>query len=277
MSSTEPDSEARNDIKSWADKPYDTELQKAPALVDEMRELLMLWQPGMEARELTKIAVEHGSLGRISQSRVRDIVQRVFARRFLRPDELPARRLKLILEMELPHTFFRDVLFVYTYRAHTIIYDFLNEIYWPAFFAGREQISGQELRNFILRKAGTDRLPNAWSDSVIARVARHMGKALAAFGFFEQRQSTERMLRHYRISRELFRFLLVEAHIDGVDDARLLDLPDWRVFGLEKPEVIRTAQNSSTAGGSFLFQYSGDIAQFSWNIASMEEFFDELI
>lgn len=260
----------------WVNKPYDTELQKAAALLDEIHELLILWEPGMEPVALTRLAMKQGSLGKISQSRVRDIVQRVFSRRLLKPSNMPARRLKVIIENELPYSFYRDVLFVYTYRAHTIMYDFLQEMYWPAFFAGREKIAGQELKNFISRKSGTDRLPNTWSDSVMARIARHLGKALASFGLFEEKRSPDRYLRHYQISKDLFRFILLEAHIDGVSDNNLLKLPDWRAFGLEMPEVVSLAQNVSSTGNDFLFQYSGDIVQFSWNFSSIEELLHDL-
>lgn len=266
----------RADITKWVDKPYDTELQKAAALIDEFRELLSLWQPGMEPTDLTQQAVDHGSLGRISHSRVRDIVQRVFSRRLLKPDERPAQRLKLVLEKGLPHTFYRDVLFVYTYRSHTLIFDFLQEHYWPTFFSGREKIAGAEMRNFISRKAGTERLPNPWSESVVSRVARHMGKALASFGLFEERRAPDRTIRHYQISRNLFRYIICEAHFDGVQDAQLLSLPDWKAFGLEKPEVVSLAESVSSLGSDFLFQFSGDIVQFSWNLDSMEELIDEL-
>ena len=260
----------------WVAKPYDTELQKAAALIDEIYELLLMWEPGMEPTALTSLAMEQGSLGRISQSRVRDIVQRVFSRRLLRPSDTPARRLKSIIDAGLHYSFYRDVLFVYTYRAHTIMYDFLQEVYWPAFFAGREKIAGQELKNFISRKSGTDRLPTTWSESVTARIARHLGKALATFGFFEEKRSPDRYLRHYQISKDLFRYILLEAHVDGISDTNLLKLPDWHAFGLEVPEVVSLAQNVSATGNDFLFQYSGDIVQFSWNYSSIEELLDEL-
>jgi hypothetical protein len=156
------------------------------------------------------------------------------------------------------------------------MFDFLQEIYWPAFFSGRDKIAGSEIRNFISRKAGTERLPNPWSDSVSARIARHMGKALASFGLFQERRSPDRTFRHYQISRNLFRYIVFEAHIDGARDAQILSLPDWRAFGLEKPEVISLAESVSSMGSDFLFQFSGDIVQFSWNLSSMEELIDEL-
>lgn len=251
---------------------YTAELQKTTGAFSEIKELFELWQPGMPRQELSARALAAGALGRSSTTRVNDIVSRAFAQRFLLPDDRAARRIKVALDAGIPDTHFRDLVFHYTLRTVPPVHDFLAERYWPAVWTGQQQINGAEIVNFLRDQAGTQRMPEPWSPSVIARVARNLGKTLTDFGFFEDRRSAQRRIRFRQISDFLLAYALIEGHQDGLGDTALLSALEWDAHGLDWNARIDRIQRLTTTDGPFIFQFAGDLARFSWRYETVEEF-----
>lgn len=251
---------------------YTTDLMKTTGAVQEIREVLQQWEPGMERSRLAEKVLNSGALGRSSSTRVRDIVGRTFTQRFLRPDEKAAQRAKRAVEVGIEPSHWRDIVFLYTLRTYPVIYDFLVERYWPLLFGGHESIHGTEIAGFLKDKAGTERNPEGWSEQVTARVARNLGKTLTDFGFFEDRRSPIRHIRFWRASDFLLSYFLVEAHEDGVGDTAILDMPEWDAFGMDLRDRIDRIGRLAGTAGPFLFQYSGEMAQFTWHYETVEEF-----
>ena len=253
---------------------YTTELQKTTGALDELREVFYLWEPGVERTTLTQRVIDSGALGRSSTTRAKDIVNRAFAQRFLVPDDRPARRIKTALSVGIDQASFRDLVFLYTLRAQTLVRDFLVERYWPAVFSGHKEIMGDEIVAFLEDVAGTPRMPEPWSLSVMKRVARNLGKTLTDFGFFEDRRSAIRKIRYWSVSNFLFAYMLIEAHEDGVSDTALLVLSEWGAAGLDRNDVVDRCFRMSGSAAPFQFQYAGDIARFSWRVETVEEYFN---
>lgn len=251
---------------------YTAELQKTTGALDELREVFHLWKPGMERDALTQLVIDSGALGRSSTTRAKDIVSRAFAQRFLLPDDRPARRIKTALTAGVDHAAFRDLIFLYTLRAQPLIRDFLIERYWPAAFSGHREIMGSEIVAFLEDVAGTERMPEPWSASVMQRVSRNLGKTLTDFGFFEDRRSPIRRINYWSASPFLFTYTLVESHEDGMSDTSLLELPEWGAMGMDRNDVVDRCSRISGTTGPFQFQYAGDIARFSWRYPTTEEY-----
>ncbi len=250
---------------------YTAELTKMTAAIQEAREVLKLRNPGMDRSELAHKAIEQGALGRSSTTRVNDIVKRTFAHRFLTPDEGPARRSKAALEGGVSATQFRDIVFLYTMRAYALIYDFLVEQYWPLVYANHTAIEGRDIVAFLNDKSGTERIPDGWSENVTARVARNLGKTLTDFGFFEDRRTTVRRFRFWRASDFLLSYFVVDSHENGTGDTAIIELPEWEAFGMDRRNRIDRLQRLAGIGGPFLFQFSGELVQFTWNYETIEE------
>jgi len=64
---------------------YAVRIAKGAGLLAETRDLLRLWQPGESAAVLAERVLQTNVLGKSTARRVQDIVQRVFAPRYLNP------------------------------------------------------------------------------------------------------------------------------------------------------------------------------------------------
>jgi hypothetical protein len=78
--------------------PYTITVSKGSALVEETKALLRAWDPKESLSDFRRRVVHEDLLGKVTAQRADDIVRRVFARRFLLPDDRPARALKELVE-----------------------------------------------------------------------------------------------------------------------------------------------------------------------------------
>jgi len=76
---------------------YTIAVCKGSAFLEETKALLRAWHPGEPTTEFRHRVLRQDLLGRMTAYRASDIVRRVFAWRFLRPDNRPAILLKRLL------------------------------------------------------------------------------------------------------------------------------------------------------------------------------------
>ena len=150
-------------IGTSADRRYTIVLCKGAALVDETRTLVRHWTPGEEIGHFVDRVLRDNVLARVTAYRTKDIVRRVFARRFLVPTDVPARRLKRILDNGLSRKLFTEVLFLYAARADPLLYDFSTEVFWPACRRRRSTLTRDDVIAFIAEATDRGRTERAWS------------------------------------------------------------------------------------------------------------------
>ena len=216
---------------------YASGFEKVAGMVPETVELLRAWTHGMSAEALADAAVARNLLGKATTNRVRAVVTYGFARRYLQPDDSPARLLKTLSEAGMDLSQLRTLLFIYTCRSAALLADFMVEVYWRNARAGRLTMSNPEVQRFITDSFGTAKLPTGWADSLVTRVARGLTRALADFGFLRSRHGAVHDIVPWRMNDYTGRFLCHEAHSRGVSDTSILALPEWAWLGIETAEV----------------------------------------
>jgi hypothetical protein len=250
-------------------REYTTELSKGQGAISETLTLLEYWERGMSADELATEAVERGALGRSTETRTRDLVTRVFARRYLVDEGRPARVLQT-LRGQVPLSVLKQFMLVYTARQHDILHDFITEVYWPKYEAGADQISRSDARSFIEEAHAMGMIDPGWSETMIVRVARYLAGTLSDFGFLEDSRKSTRDIQSVRVDRPLVVYLPYEIHFDGYSDNSILEHPDWALFGLMQEDIVRRLKQASY-DGHFIIQYSGELLRLSWEHESLEE------
>ncbi|HSN74073.1 MAG TPA: BrxA family protein [Anaerolineae bacterium] len=253
---------------------YTTQLQAGKGLVEETHLLLELWQPGMSAIELTQAALRSGRFPTISARRLRNIVVEAFTPRYLVDDTRPARRLQA-LQSSLSRREFGQTLFLYTSRANAILADFVRDVYWPAYAAGKSQLSNEEARAWVLRANQDGKTMHPWSDETIERVAGYLTRSCADFGLLQGGVLKARRILPYWIEPRTAAFLAYDLHCGGLGDNAVLAHPDWALFGLERMDVLEELKKLALKG-LLLVQAAGGVIKISWQLASMEALIDVL-
>ena len=253
---------------------YTTQLAMGLGLTDETRKLLGLWQPGLGGGELYQRALGSGMFPNVSAYRLRNIVVRCFAPRYLVNDGAPARWLKK-LSATLKPSELDQLFFLYTCRANLILADFVREVYWRLYAAGAQLVGRDDAKSFIRRAIDDGKTPSRWAEGQIERVGRYLTGCCADYGLLGDRTSEGRLISPYRVEETVAAFLAHDLHFAGLGDTSLSAHEDWQLFGLSRDDV-RDELKRLSLKGHIILQSAGDIMHIGWKHKSMEGFLDVL-
>lgn len=262
-------------MKVTEQRKYSTAISKGSALVGEMKSLLEHWLPGEPLDDFMRRVQEEGLLGNSTAYRTRDVVRRVFAPRFLRPSDKPARILQRVLASGLPGRVFTELLFVFTARQDPLVYDFTIREYWPAVRRGRPVLDTDPLLSFLSEAQYDGRLDNQWSEKVSVRIARCVLGLLRDVGFLREVVRGRREIVNYRLSDEGAAILARELNESGVTDSSLCNHPDWGLFGMTPSAVVERLDGLGEHRG-VIVQRAGSVVHFTWVTKSIAELIDVL-
>lgn len=262
-------------VTNREERKYTTAISKGAAMVDETRRLLSTWRTEEDLDTFAARVQSAGVLGNATAYRTRDAVRRVFAPRFLRPTDKPARLLKHVLQAGLPKKSFTELLFLYAARNDPLIYDFTCREYWPAARRGRTVLDVETALNFFSEARMDGRLDSQWSDNVAVRIARCLLAMLRDVGFLRESHRGRKEIVDYRMSDEGMAVLARELHESGVTDAALCSHPDWGLFGMSESEVLDRLDGLGEHRG-LIVQRAGSVVRMTWYVKSIEELVDVL-
>jgi hypothetical protein len=254
---------------------YTIAICKGSALLEETRALLRTWNGTESAKELSQRVLHEDLLGRMTAYRARDIVNRVFARRYFRPDQRPAILLKRLLAQNQSGQLFSDLCFLYAARADDLIRDVVTKLYWPALSNGRLTLSPEYVVEFLRQAEREGKISEPWSEQVKLKVARGVLKAIADFGLLVEMGRSRRELVHFRPTDRTIVFLAYDLHLTGFTDAGVVDHSDWALFGFNNKDVA-TAFDRLSGEGWWIAQVAGSVVRISWKYSSMEEVVDAI-
>jgi len=253
---------------------YSSRLGAGLAMLEETRIFLDLWQPGMQAADLQRLALESGRFPNVSARRLRNLVGECFALRYLADNGGPAALLKSLLPT-LSNREYEQLLFLYTCRAHPILTDFVCEVYWTAYSAGRDVMSNEEARVWVTRANQDGKTTSPWSETSIKNVAGYLTGVCAEYGLLERGQRVSRKILSYRIESRVATVLAYDLHYKGLGDNAVLSHPDWALFGMERDDVLDEMKRLALKG-LLIVQSAGGVTRISWPHKTMEELADVL-
>jgi len=256
-------------------RTYTTAISKGAGMIEETRRLLEHWQPEENLDDFARRVQEEGLLGNATAYRTRDVVRRVFAPRFLKPDDKPARLLKKVLSAHLPGRVFTELVFLYTARFDPLVYDFTSYEFWPSVRRGSRVMDTGRILSFLSEAFYDGRLETQWSENVSVRIARCLLGLLRDVGFLRKSTRAGREVIDYRMSAEGAALMARDLHESGVTDSSICDHGDWGLFGLTPIEVLEKLDGIGEHRG-LIVQSSGSVVHFTWTVGSLEELIDAL-
>ena len=153
----------RSVIADATNEAYAVRIAKGAGLIAETRELLRAWQPGESAAVLAERVLKTDLLGKSTARRVKDIVQRVFAPRYLYPAGCPAVYLKRLVERHTTGDWFRDLCLLYTARANRLVRDSVTVLLRNARDEGRIALSVDAVVAFLREADQNGMMAHPWS------------------------------------------------------------------------------------------------------------------
>jgi len=253
---------------------YTTNLAMGLGLIEETKTLLDAWHEGMSPADLYEATLSEGLIRNLSAYRLRNVVSRCFAPRYLSRSTPPAIALKNVKE-SLSLAEFSQLLFYYTSAANVILSDFIKEVYWPRYAGGYSTVSRSDAERFIWRAIDDGKTPSRWSDGMVVKTARYLTGCCADFGLLGDRKISDWKILPFEIQPKAFAFLVYDLHFLGVGDNAIIEHGCWQLFGLERDDVLEEMKRLSLKG-LIIVQAAGSVVRISWNQPSMEALCDVL-
>lgn len=256
-----------------AGRHYTTQLQAGLGLITETRQLLALFEPGMSASALTERALASGRFPLVTARRLRNLVTECFAPRYLRPaaTALTLKRLAPVLN----RAEFNQLLLIHTARANLILADFIRDVYWPRYTAGRDALTLDDAREFVLTSMREGRTQKLWSDTTVKRVASYLLGCCADYELLGGNARGPRPIQPLRLHARVAAYLAYDLHFQCVGDNALLTHEDWQLFGLDAADV-RDQLKRLSLDGYLILQSAADVIHIGWICKTMDELTDVL-
>ena len=250
---------------------YTTQLQAGLGLLEETRQLLQVYQPGMGASQLYEAALASGRFPLVTARRLRNIVVECFAPRYMR-DPYVAARLKSLVD-HFTTAELNQLLFIYTARANLVLADFVREVYWARYSAGRNDLQLEDARTFVTDSVREGKTQKAWSETTIKRISSYLMGCCADYGLLTTTGRNQRSIAAYRILPKVAAYLAYDLKFSGLGDNQIVSSSDWDLFGLERTDV-RDQLKRLSLQGLLIFQAASDVVHIGWTYKSMEELID---
>ena len=250
---------------------YTTQLQAGLGLLDETRQLLHVYQPGMTVSQLHDAALASGRFPLVTARRLRNLVAECFAPRYLREPKV-AQLLHLLLD-RLTVAEHNQLLFIYTARANLVLADFVREVYWPRYSAGRNDLDLEDARTFVVNSVREGKTQKPWSEITIKRISSYVMGCCADYGLLTTTGRNKRSIAAYRILPKVAAYLAYDLKFSGLGDNQIVGHSDWALFGLESADVREQLKRMSLQG-LLIFQAASDVVHIGWNYKNMEELID---
>lgn len=250
---------------------YTTQLQAGLGLLEETRQLLQVYQPGMSASQLYEAALASGRFPLVTARRLRNIVAECFAPRYMRDPHVAARLKSLVDRFTTAEL--NQLLFINTARANLVLADFVREVYWARYSAGRNDLQLEDARTFVANSVREGKTQKPWSETTIKRISSYLMGCCADYGLLTTTGRNQRSIAAYRILPKVAAYLAYDLKFSGLGDNQIVSSSDWDLFGLERADV-RDQLKRLSLQGLLIFQAASDVVHIGWTYKSMEELID---
>lgn len=253
---------------------YTANLMKGGALVAETLALIREWTPDSDPAAFATRVVQQNLLGKATRARVRDIVQRVFSRRYLQGGGQAAAHIQALLVAGYGEPVLRALLYYYTALSEDLLYDFVIHRLFPLYQSGRERLDTGDALGYIDDLTATEAIAPPWSEHIRRKTARGLLAALRDFGVLEGK--AVKRFRAPCIPMPVFLYVAHHLRDQGVLGVGLVNHSHWRLFLLDMPAVEQRFYEAHQEG-HLGYYAAGGIVRVEWRYRSLEELVRALV
>jgi hypothetical protein len=255
------------------ERTYTSNIQKGGALTRECRALLLEWSPEESLSDFEARVASENLLGKVSRRRVRDIINRIFKRRFdgtRTPGPAHPRRL---VEMGASVEVIDKILYYHAALADDLLYDFVADFLYDKRAEGGLRITIQETEEFLLDMERSGRLDRRWTPIVRTKVARGLLAACRDFHILEG--AVRKSFAPVSMPIEVFIYVAYWLRERVASASKILDHRDWQLFLLE-PSTVEQHFLSAHQESWLKYHSAGRVVRIDWSYPTLSEVVDAL-
>jgi hypothetical protein len=215
--------------------PYSSKIIKAGALIGDTKTLLSHWDIDASVAENVSQMRRDNVFGKASRARVEAILA-IFRIRYLNEQSV-TKALITLVRKKIPATALERLLYFHSARADRLLRDSVTEILVPMHARGLVDINVQGIQRSLAKWVNEGKTTANWSAPTITRIAQGLLSTLRDFGVLQGAVNKKISPAYFPI--ESFAYLVFYLKQHQPSGAKLIELPDWKLFFLDKEGVER--------------------------------------
>ena len=246
---------------------YTSKIIKAGALLPDTKTLLSRWDVKTSVAENLRRIQRENIFGKASRSRVEDILV-IFRQRYL-VDAAVTKALVTLTKNRFPAASLDRLLYFHSAVADPLLRDAVTEILVPMHAQGIVDVNTGEFQNAVARWVADGKTTTQWSDITICRASQELLAALRDFGVLQG--ASNKRIAPAHLPTDAFAYLAFYLKQQQPSAAKLIELPDWRLFFLPREGVERFLFE---AHQRHLLEYhvAGTVGRLTFPASSLEEY-----
>lgn len=256
-----------NERRHRSSAPYSSKIIKAGALIGDTKTLLSHWDASASVADNTDRIQRDNVFGKASRSRVEDILA-IFRQRYL-AEECVATALVALVRGKFPAAALERILYFHSARADLLLHDTVTEILVPLHEQGLVDINVQEFQRTLAKWVAEGKTTGHWSEPTITRIAQGLLSALRDFGVLQG--AVNKKIAPSFLPTESFAYIVFYLKQHQPSGAKLLELPDWKLFFLSREGVERFLFEAHQRA---LLEYhvAGSVTRLTFPANTLEEY-----
>jgi hypothetical protein len=257
----------RKSAASRSDVSYTSRILKAGALIADTKTLLAHWDIEASVEENVGRFHRDNIFGKASRSRVEDILA-IFRRRYL-TEQSVTHALVTLVQGKFPAAALERLLYFHSARADRLLRDAVTEVIVPMRERGLADIGVQDFQRRLTDWVEQGKTVSRWSEITIIRVAQELLATLRDFGVL--RGTAKKTIASAFFPVESFAYVAFYLKQHQPSGAKLIELPDWMLFFLQREGVERLLFE---AHQRHLLEYhvAGSVTRLTFPVETLEEY-----
>jgi hypothetical protein len=251
--------------------PYTSRILKAGALIGDTKTLLSHWDVSATVDENVRRVHRDNVFGKASRSRVEDILA-IFRRRYLTEKSVTAALVTLVRKRFSPASLER-LLYFHSARADRLLQDAVTDVLLPMKKRGLVDVAVHDFQRPVEQWVEQGKTVSRWSEKTILRVAQELLATLRDFGVLEG--ASKKRIASVFVPTESFAYIAFYLKQHQPSGAKLIELPDWKLFFLNRESVERMFFEAHQHS---LLEYhvAGSVTRLTFPAETLEEYADVL-
>lgn len=246
---------------------YTSKIIKAGALIGDTKTLLSHWDVNSSVDDNIKRAQRDNLFGKASRSRVEDILA-IFRQRYF-AEESVTRALVALVRGKFPTAALDRVLYFHAARADRLLHDAATEIFFPMHAQGLVDVNAQSFQRSLAKWVAEGKTASTWSESTLQHAAQGLLSTLRDFGVLQG--AVNKKIAPAYLPIESFAYIVFYLKQHQPSGAKLIELPDWKLFFLTREGVERFLFEAHQRG---LLEYhvAGSVTRLTFPAKTLEEY-----
>jgi hypothetical protein len=246
---------------------YTSKVIKAGALLADTKTLLSHWDLQASVRENLDRLRRENVFGKASRSRVQNILA-IIKQRYLR-EEAVAKALVALVSHRFAAASLDRLLYFHSARADRFLLDMVTELLLPLKVRGIIDIEVTEVERAIARWVSEGKTTSPWGENTIRRVTQGLLSTLRDFGVLAG--AVNKRLAPAYLPIEAFAYITFYLKQRQPSGAKLIDLPDWKLFFLP-PEGVERLLVEAHQQGLLEYHAAGTVTRLTFPSNSLEDY-----